>query len=101
MLVGAFGAAAVALATGSPEKWAHLREREPGFFSRQFMRLQRDHFRRANQIVAGAAINMWAAGVTPFLCKILYDSAAFSQVYLSMRDFIGRRWDGRGRWFLA
>ena len=28
---------------------------------------------RANQIVAGAAINMLAFGLTPFLCKILYD----------------------------
>src|SRR5262249_30544713 len=28
---------------------------------------------RANQIVAGMAINMLAMGLTPFLCKILYD----------------------------
>jgi simple sugar transport system permease protein len=28
---------------------------------------------RANQIIAGMAINMLALGVTPFLCKILYD----------------------------
>lgn len=28
---------------------------------------------RANQIVAGTAINMLALGLTPFLCKILYD----------------------------
>jgi simple sugar transport system permease protein len=28
---------------------------------------------RANQIVAGMAINMLAFGLTPFLCKILYD----------------------------
>jgi simple sugar transport system permease protein len=28
---------------------------------------------RANQIVAGTAINMLALGVTPFLCKVLYD----------------------------
>ena len=28
---------------------------------------------RANQIVAGTAINMLAMGTTPFLCKILYD----------------------------
>ena len=28
---------------------------------------------RANQIVAGVAINMLAMGVTPFLCKLLYD----------------------------
>jgi general nucleoside transport system permease protein len=29
---------------------------------------------RANQIVAGTAVNMLAAGVAPFFCKILYDS---------------------------
>jgi simple sugar transport system permease protein len=28
---------------------------------------------RANQIVAGVGINMLAMGLTPFLCKILYD----------------------------
>jgi len=28
---------------------------------------------RANQIVAGTAINMLAMGLTPFFCKILYD----------------------------
>src|SRR5271169_5162557 len=28
---------------------------------------------RANQIVAGTAINMLAMGLTPFICKILYD----------------------------
>lgn len=28
---------------------------------------------RANQIVAGMAVNMFAFGLTPFLCKILYD----------------------------
>src|SRR5271169_3975426 len=28
---------------------------------------------RADQIVAGVAINMLAMGLTPFLCKILYD----------------------------
>ncbi len=29
---------------------------------------------RANQIVAGTAINLLALGVTPFLCKLLYDA---------------------------
>jgi simple sugar transport system permease protein len=28
---------------------------------------------RANQIVAGTAINLLALGITPFLCKVLYD----------------------------
>jgi simple sugar transport system permease protein len=30
---------------------------------------------RADQIVAGTAINMLAMGITPFLCKVLYDSS--------------------------
>jgi ABC-type uncharacterized transport system permease subunit len=30
---------------------------------------------RANQIVAGTAINLLALGMTPFLCKIRYDVA--------------------------
>ena len=33
---------------------------------------------RADQIVAGTAINMLAAGITPFLCKLLYDSSGSS-----------------------
>ena len=31
---------------------------------------------RANQIVAGTAINMLAMGLTPFLCKLLYDQTS-------------------------
>ena len=31
---------------------------------------------RADQIVGGTAINMLAAGVTPFVCKVLYDSTS-------------------------
>jgi simple sugar transport system permease protein len=30
---------------------------------------------KSDQIVAGTAINLFAAGVTPFLCKVLYDSS--------------------------
>jgi simple sugar transport system permease protein len=30
---------------------------------------------RSNQIVAGTAVNLFALGLTPFLCKILYGSA--------------------------
>jgi len=76
MLVGAFGAAAVALHTGSPEV-AALAGAGAGVLLAAIYGLSVITF-RANQIVAGAAINMLAAGVTPFLCKILYDSAGSS-----------------------
>lgn len=71
MLLGAFGAAVGTLATHSP--WlgsacgagaAVLLAALYGLFA---IRL------RANQIVAGMAINMLALGLTPFLCKVLYD----------------------------
>jgi general nucleoside transport system permease protein len=71
MLAGAFGAAVGTLATHSP--WL-------GFacglgaglclaaiYALFVIRL------RANQIVAGTAINMLALGLTPFLCKLRYD----------------------------
>ena len=76
MLAGSFAAASIALSTGSA--WA-------GFFaagaagaafaalySLVVIRL------RADQIVAGFAINMLAAGITPFLSKILYNSSTAS-----------------------
>lgn len=71
MLMGAFGAAVGTLATHSP--WLGsvcgmaaglLLAALYGFC---VIRL------RANQIVAGTAINLLALGLTPFLCKILYD----------------------------
>jgi ABC-type uncharacterized transport system permease subunit len=71
MLIGAFGAAVGTYATHSP--WLGsaagmaaglLLAALYGLF---VIRL------RANQIVAGTAINMLALGLTPFLCKILYD----------------------------
>src|SRR5512136_2416564 len=71
MLVGAFGAAVGTLATHSPwlgSAWGMgagvLLALVYGIF---VIRL------RANQIVAGTAINMLALGLTPFLCKIRYD----------------------------
>ncbi len=71
MIVGAFSAAVLAHATGSP--WL-------GFFSGAlagtfvaaiyaFAALECD----ANQIVAGTGINMLAYGIPPFVAKILYD----------------------------
>jgi simple sugar transport system permease protein len=71
MLVGAFGAAVGTLATHSP--WlGSLCGMAAGLslaalYAFCVIRL------RANQIVAGMAINMLALGLTPFLCKILYD----------------------------
>ncbi|MCM2324384.1 MAG: ABC transporter permease [Oligoflexia bacterium] len=76
MLVGAFAAVAAALATGSPWTGAAAGAAAglvfAAIYALMVVRL------RANQIVAGTAINMLAAGVTPFLCKILYDSSGAS-----------------------
>jgi general nucleoside transport system permease protein len=76
MLVGAFGAAVVALATGSPMLGA-LGGMGCGILLAAIYGLSVISL-RSNQIVSGAAINMLAAGVTPFLCKIIYDSAGSS-----------------------
>jgi simple sugar transport system permease protein len=71
MLVGAFGAAVVTLVTGSP--WLGAAGGMlagvllAGIYAVSVIRL------RANQIVAGMAINLLAFGLTPFLCKVLYD----------------------------
>jgi len=71
MLMGAFGAAVGTLVTHSP--WlgsvcglgagAAL----AALYGLFVIRL------RANQIVAGMALNMLALGLTPFLCKVFYD----------------------------
>ncbi|MGA2866536.1 MAG: ABC transporter permease [Verrucomicrobiota bacterium] len=71
MLIGAFGAAVGTLVTHSP--WlgsvcgmgagAAL----AALYGLFVIRL------RANQIVAGMALNMLALGLTPFLCKMFYD----------------------------
>jgi general nucleoside transport system permease protein len=71
MLVGAFGAAVGTLATHSPwigSAW--------GMGAGMLLALIYGIFvirLRANQIVAGTAINMLALGLTPFLCKLRYD----------------------------
>src|SRR5439155_9686384 len=71
MLIGAFGAAVGTLATHSP--WLGS-----AFGVCAAMTLAAGYGLivirlRGNQIVAGAAINMLALGLTPFLCKNLYD----------------------------
>ncbi len=71
MLMGAFGAAVGTFVTHSP--WLGLAcgagagAGLAAIFGLFVIRL------RANQIVAGMAINMLALGLTPFFCKILYD----------------------------
>jgi simple sugar transport system permease protein len=72
MIVGAFAAAVVAHATHSP--WAGAGAAMlagmalAALYGVFVIRL------RANQIVAGTAINMMAAGLAPFISKILFDS---------------------------
>lgn len=71
MLVGAFGAAVGTLTTHSPwlgSAWGiGAGILLAAVYGICVIRL------RANQIVAGTAINMLALGMTPFLCKIKYD----------------------------
>jgi simple sugar transport system permease protein len=71
MLIGAWAAAVGTLVTHSPWLGSGIGMLAGivlaaiyGFFVIQL---------RANQIVAGMAINMFAFGLTPFLCKIFYD----------------------------
>lgn len=70
LLVGAFAGAAVTTATGTP--WAGAVAAViaglafAGIYGASVIRL------RADQIVAGTAMNMLAAGITPFMCKLLY-----------------------------
>ncbi|HSU54637.1 MAG TPA: ABC transporter permease [Candidatus Dormibacteraeota bacterium] len=71
MLIGAFGAAAGALATHSPWLGAFIGS-GCGILLAAVYALFAIQF-RANQIVAGMAINLLALGITPFLCKLFYD----------------------------
>jgi ABC-type uncharacterized transport system permease subunit len=72
MLVGAFAAASVAAATHSP--WAGAGAAlAAGMFLAAIYGLFVIRL-RSDQIVAGTAVNMLAAGATPFLTKILYGS---------------------------
>ena len=71
MLLGAFGAAVGALAAHSP--WlGFLAGMGAGMLLAALYGLFVIPL-RANQIVAGTAINMLALGLTPFFCKVLYD----------------------------
>jgi general nucleoside transport system permease protein len=71
MLVGAFAAAVGTYATHSP--WLGLLcGMGAGVALAALYGVFVIHL-RANQIVAGTAINLLALGLTPFLCKVLYD----------------------------
>src|SRR5512135_1547877 len=71
MLVGAFAAAVVTYLTHSP--WlGSAGGIAAGVLMAAFYALFVIAL-RANQIVAGTAINMLALGLTPFVCKILYE----------------------------
>jgi simple sugar transport system permease protein len=73
MLAGAFGAAATALALNSP--WAGaMGAMAAGLIIAVFYAFFVIEL-RSDQIVAGTAMNMLAAGMTPFLAKILYNSS--------------------------
>src|SRR6266446_4079788 len=71
MLVGSFAAAVGTLVTHSPWLGSAFGMAAGVLLAAAYalfvIRL------RANQIVAGTAINMLAMGLTPFICKILYD----------------------------
>ncbi len=71
MLMGAFGAAVGTLATHSPWLGSLCGVGAAVVLAALYALLVIQL--RANQIVAGTAINMLALGLTPFLCKILYD----------------------------
>jgi simple sugar transport system permease protein len=71
MLIGAFGAAVITYISHSP--WLGLAGGVGAGVLLAAMYALFVIWLRANQIVAGTAINMLALGLTPFLCKILYD----------------------------
>lgn len=73
MLVGAFGASVVALSTHSPVIGAFGAMGAALFVAALYAFFVIEL--RANQIVAGTAINMLAAGIIPFLCKVIYNSS--------------------------
>jgi general nucleoside transport system permease protein len=73
MLMGGFGAAMAAYSTQSPMMGA-VGAVIAGIMIALFYGVFVIEM-RSNQIVAGTAINLFAAGVTPFLLKILYDSS--------------------------
>lgn len=76
MLVGAFVGAIVALQTGSPEL-GFLAAGGAGILVALLFALVVIHG-RANQVVAGTAMNLLVMGMIPLFLKLLYDSAGGS-----------------------
>ncbi|MFL5813162.1 MAG: ABC transporter permease [Bdellovibrionia bacterium] len=72
MLIGSFAAASAAYATGSP--WLGLVAGILAGVALAAIYAVSVIPMRANQIVAGTAINLLAAGAAPFLCKIFFSS---------------------------
>lgn len=73
MLLGAFVAASVALATGSP--WLAFAAGGAAGICLSALYATCTVQYKANQIVAGTGINMLALGITPIACKALYDTS--------------------------
>ena len=71
MLVGAFGAAVGTYASHSPWLGSGCAVLAGMFLAALYALFVINL--RANQIVAGTAINLLALGLTPFFCKLLYD----------------------------
>lgn len=76
MLAGAFAAAAVTLATGSPELGFAAGALAGGLAALVFA-VAVIHG-RANQVVAGTAMNLLLMGLIPLFLKVLYDQAGGS-----------------------
>lgn len=74
MLIGAFAAAAVANLMHSPWWGAFAALVAGALVAGLYAQFVISW--RANQIVAGTAINLLAAGLTPSLCKIFFDSSS-------------------------
>ncbi len=72
MLVGAFSAAVFALVTGSPWLGFFAGGLAGSLFAAIYALFVLRY--RSDQIVAGTAINVLAAGITPFVCQVLYGS---------------------------
>lgn len=86
MLIGAFAGAAVTLAVGSG--WAGLGGGALAAAALGALYAFMTITCRANQIIAGTAINMLAYGITPFFCKILYGATGQSPPVESAHRFL-------------
>src|ERR1041385_4128493 len=91
MLVGALGAAVGTFYTHSPWLGAFLGI--AGGISLAALYAAFVIQWRANQIVAGTAINMLALGITPFVCKVLFDvTGSTPAIPMSERFYTAPLW---------